>query len=115
MAARKPVRVAAVGRPRPAQDIEAEFAGVERFTPAGSAPVGKERLRLSLEPQRPPLNKPGPQPVAGPMRTASPADVRIEKLVRQGRRAAMFAAIMATLAFGAAVVAALAALSALAG
>ena len=110
MAARKQARQASGGPShRSAEDFEAEFDQLDQLAhgPAHMASGPAEHLRIAPEPPRmaasaqaigAPKNRPY---VPGYATTLPNAD--LERLLRKTRRAAIYAAVMATFAFFAAV------------
>ncbi len=79
------------GPSRSVENMEAEFDEMDRLAQRGPSRGGAEHLRLASGPRQPAVH-PGPGQYWGP----SAAD--LERLVRGARRAAIFAAVMSTLA-----------------
>ncbi len=97
----KVMREPSVGPSRSVEDIEAEFAELDRLSGSGQNRSGPDHLRLAPEPRRPaPASEP---PVFAPphMEPAAYPEPPMElfKFARGARRAAIFAAVMSTLAF----------------
>ncbi len=103
--AQTPNRRAFAGRT--AENMEAEFEEMDRLSQRGPAVGGAEPFRLATGPRQ-------PAPYPGPGQYAGPQSANLERLVRGARRAAIFAAVMSTLALIVALGAALAGFAALA-
>ena len=122
MAARKQARQPSGGPShRSAEDFEAEFDQLDQlaYGPAPVAGGAAEHLRLAPEPPRmAAAPQPAParasRPYAGPSHPAALPTADLERLLRKPRRAALYAAVMSTFAFLAAVSAVLATLVTLA-